>query len=60
MHNTTILPIDLQAFDPTYDGGAGAAAVPAFAQREDVAGLSDAEVRAVLGRVERRERVSFG
>ena len=39
---------------------AGAAAVPAFAQREDVAGLSDAEVRAVLGRVERRERVSFG
>jgi N4-gp56 family major capsid protein len=27
MHNTTILPIDLQAFDPTYDGGAGAAGV---------------------------------
>ena len=39
---------------------AGAAAAPAFGQREDVSRLSDAEVRAVLGRVERRERVSFG
>ena len=39
---------------------AGAANLPGFGQREDVSRLSDAEVRAVLGRVERRERVSFG
>ena len=39
---------------------AGAAAMPAFAARPDVRRLTDAEVRDVLGRVERREHVSFG
>jgi hypothetical protein len=39
---------------------AGAAATPAFVSREDVARLTDDEVRDVLGRVARREHVSFG
>ena len=39
---------------------AGAAASPAFAVREDVAKLSDAEVKRILARVGEKEKISFG
>jgi len=39
---------------------AGAASQPAFALRDDPGRLSDGQVRDVLARLERRERVSFG
>ncbi len=41
MHNTTILPIDLQAFDPTYDGGAGTSGVELNTNVTTQASLSD-------------------